>query len=188
MMETGIDFASTIKELHPFILISLIVLGIIENLLFVRYGGKLKRGLMVWNQALRDDEWLFLSNLREDIVEEVKVGLWAKKKSFIMVRDGEVLIRYGNPKQNTSWPMVGYVDISSNEHVLEYRLPLFMLLLTLYLVFYGLIAQVYLFSLFMFVIFAIGFFMEFVGVRDFLAKRTDLYLVRQSSRKNIMQS
>lgn len=182
-MTAEVDISFLVKYLFPVIFLGLFFLGIIENLFFVRIGGRMKRGLMVWNQKLCDDAWQFLSTLQEDIVQEVKVGLWYKKKSFISAREGEVLIRYGDPKQNTSWPILGYVNLSNQEHVLEYRMPAFMVLLVLWFVLFGVIKSVYLFSIFFLVIFAVGFFLEFTGLRSFVADMTDLYTVRGSFHK-----
>lgn len=182
-MGTEIDIASFFSKFLPFMLFGVLVFGIVEDYFFIRKTGKLKRGLMIWKKDLRDDEWLFLSNLREDILDEITVGHWPKKKSFIAVADGEALIRFDDPKMRTAWPMVGYVDLSSVERNLEFRMPVFMLLLMVCLVLYGMFGQVYYFGFLVLFLFAIAFYMQFVGLRDYLAKQTDLHFDQEALRK-----
>ena len=58
-----------------------------------------------------------------------------------------------------------------------------MILLVLYMVIYGVVKKVYILSMIFLVLFAIALFVEYIGVNDFLGKRTEIHLARQFSRR-----
>jgi len=167
-----------IIDIAPNIALAVFVWGAIDNYFLTRYGGKLDRGFTVWKKSLTDNDKQFLLSLKEDIVDKKQVRLWRTKISFIVVRDREALIRYSNPGQNTSWPMICYVDLSSSEPMLEYRLSLPMLLGTIILSFFHIIV-----FLILSVAFVISWLFETGGARNYLSQKADLYLVRQTSLK-----
>ena len=71
-MIAGFDLAFLFERYFQAVLFGLIALGMLEGIFYLRYGGNwVKRGVMVWNQTLKEDEWNFLSNQQEDIYEEV---------------------------------------------------------------------------------------------------------------------
>jgi hypothetical protein len=163
-------------ELAPNIAFALLVWGVIDNYFLIRYGGKLNRGFTVWKTPLNDSDRQFLLTLKEDIEEKTKIGLWRTKTSFIMVKDGEILIRYSHPSQNTSWPVVGYVDTTSPDTMLEYRLSVPMLAATIFF------ASAHIFVvLILSVIFVICWFLETGWLRKYLSQKSELYIVRWTS-------
>ena len=170
------DFLLRAKEILPVIGIGLFLCGTIDNYFLTRYGGKLNRGFTIWSQPLKEDQRRFLANLNDDIVDKRQVGILIKitRTSFISVKDREALIRYNNTGQGTSWPMVGYVDLSSPNPVLEYRSSLLMLIATL---------LISLIQIIVFVVLAIGFLIGWLsetgGIKNYLSQKTDLYFVRQ---------
>lgn len=95
--------------------------GFLEVMFLIRYEGKIKRGFKVWSKPLSEDFRKYLLSLSADIVE-TRNNLFVKQKAgFIRVRNGEILIRYRRPYWGTSWPYVGYVNLSDVEPVLEFR-------------------------------------------------------------------
>lgn len=89
-------------------------------------------------------------------------------QDFVKVKDGEVLVRYSNLRQGTSWPLVGYVDLSRPDRSFEYRLSLPMLVA---------LCASSLMSLFIFAVlsvaFLLSFFFEYVGMMNFLAQKME---------------
>src|SRR5687768_15508588 len=96
---------SLIIEISRFFIVVFIIWGTIDNYFLTRYGGKLNRGFTIWRSSIKDEEHQFLLNLKEDIVETKRIGLWRTQTSFITVQNGEALIRYWHPFQRTSWPI-----------------------------------------------------------------------------------
>jgi len=163
-------------ELAPNIAFALLVWGAIDNYFLIKYGGRVNRGFTIWKTTIKDEERRFLLNLRENIEEKKIVGLWRTKTSFIMAEGGEVLIRYSHPSQNTSWPVVGYIDTNSPDAVLEYRLSIPMFLATIFFA----MAHIYV-ALFLSVIFVLCWLFETGGLRKYLSQKSELYIVRQTS-------
>jgi hypothetical protein len=160
-----------VDQLVRYLLFPVFMLGIIENLLLIRFGGNPKRGIKIWSQHLGDAEWQFLLLLSRDILEEKRVRLWVKKKSFILKEESGVVIRYSNPKQSTSWPMIGYIDLGNTDRKIEYRLSVMMLLFLFVLA----IIQIYV-GMFLSIAFMLSCYMEIIGTRDFLSRQTELFL------------
>jgi hypothetical protein len=167
------SFLLLLTRAAPILVLVFFIWGIIDNYFLTRYVGKLNRGYTIWNQALSEEARQFLSNLKEDTGEINKVGFWRTKTSFIIRKDGEALIRYENPVQRTSWPIVFYINLSLADPKIEYRLSLPMLLSLLPLVILNNFV-----GLFLLVAFMISSFMEVGGANNFLAKKTELYLIR----------
>lgn len=161
-------------EIAPNIAFALLIWGVIDNYLLIRYSGKLNRGFTIWKSSIRNEERQFLLTLGEDIVDTKKIGLWRTKTSFIVVRANEALIRYSNPSQNTSWPLVGYIDLSFPEPILEYRLSLPMLIATVFLSFLSIVIVIALS-----IAFLLRWFFEAGGMKNYLSKKADLHFVRQ---------
>jgi hypothetical protein len=168
--------APTIAAILPRIGLALFILGIIDNYLLTRYGGRLNRGFTVWRTGLSDDQSRFLLNVREDVVDRRKVALLRTKTSFVRVQDREALIRYSNPYQRTSWPLVGYVDLSASETELEYRLSLVMLLGTVLLALSNIIVASVLS-----IAFVASWYFETTGLRQYLSDKADRYFVLGTS-------
>src|SRR5258706_7509405 len=116
---------SLAQEILPVIGVLFFLWGTLDNYFLTRYEGKINRGFPMWSRILKSDELHFLENLKEDVIDinKKKIGFRTiTKTSFIAVNNREVLIRYSNIKQRTSWPIVGYVDLSLSNPALEYRL------------------------------------------------------------------
>jgi hypothetical protein len=172
----------------------LLLLGFIwyavDTYLLIRHGGKLKRGFKVWSRPLTNDEQKFLASLKQDIVKIEERGKWIKRKSvsFIAISNGEALIRYSNPSQSTSWPMVAYVDLMTPAPELEYRISAPGILLWLAMVsipvrifFTGGRIDTSLFMLaFFIVMIGVNTFMEITGNRKFLIHQIELDPFRNS--------
>jgi hypothetical protein len=160
-----------VDQLAKYLFFPVFILGTIENLLLIRFGGNPQRGIKIWSQNLDEAEWQFLLLLNRNILEEKKMRLWVKKRSFIIKEESGVAIRYSNPKQGTSWPMIGYIDLGNADRKIEYRLSVMMLLLLFVLS----AIQIYV-GIFMSIAFMLSCYMEIIGIRDFLARQTELFL------------
>jgi hypothetical protein len=167
------DLLLTIKEVLPLVVLTLFFWGTIDNYFLTRYGGKLNRGFTIWQKPLLESDKNFLLDLQEDVIDETKVR-WRTKVSFIAKADNQVLIRYTHPHQRTSWPFVFYVDLSSPEPKLEYRLSLPMLCAGILLSLMNIIVFAILTTAFVFTV-----FMEVIGVTDYLSHKADLYMYRE---------
>lgn len=175
-MDSFRNIYSQLSDLSLNIAFVFFIWGLIDNYFLIRYSGKLNRGFTVWKTPLNDSEKQFLFAIKEDIEEKTKIGPWRTKTSFIMVKDGEILVRYSNPGQNTSWPVVGYVDTTSPDAMLEYRLSIPMMAATI--IFAS--AYIYIF-LFFLAIFVICWFIEIGGLRKYLSQKAERYIVRKTS-------
>jgi hypothetical protein len=188
----GLEFFSTI------LFIAFVVIFIwfaLDTFLITRYGGNLNRGITVWYRPLSDDERIFLSGLKHDIVQVNERGLWIKRnlKSFIAISDGEALIRYTNPAIGTSWPVVFYVNLQSSESELEYRMSLPGLLLWLtvlsipiYSIFSAGNISVSIFVLLFFVLMLAGsLIVEIAGAEQFLFNHCDQAKLNQSPAREL---
>ena len=124
-------FLSNLREFLPYIILSLFVIGGIESYNLIRAEGKIKRGYRLWSKPLPDGALEYLSGLSREIVEPpIKIG-FSKISSFIRVENGEAVISYRKPGWRTSWPYVGYVDLTALEPKLEYRIALTLHILVL---------------------------------------------------------
>jgi len=103
---------------HRWIMISIFVWGIIDTIMLLRKGGKLKRGFIIWRRRLSRNERLYLRHLASIYVPERKIST---EQGFIKVSDREALISYRRIFWKTSWPYIGYVDLSKQRAFLEFR-------------------------------------------------------------------
>ena len=173
-MENIIKFLLPILSFLPYIGIAFFIWGIVDNYFLIRYGGKLNRGFTVWKKVLTGSERHFLLNLSEDIVEKTKIGIGRTKTNFFAKQGDAVLIRYSNPGQKTSWPIVFYVDLSTPQPMMEYRFSLPMFLGTLLISSLNIIVFIVLL-----VAFVISWIFETSGTRNYLSKKTDLYFAKK---------
>jgi hypothetical protein len=172
------DFLLLAQTILPSVGLVLFFWGIIDNYFLTRYGGRINRGFTVWAQPLKTDERQFLNNLKEDIVDikERRFGLRTRiKKDFVMVDNRKVLIRFNQMGQRTSWPLVGYIDLSLPEPQTEYRLSLPMLVGTILIMLFNIIIVIVLLLAFVF-----SWLFEIGGLKKYLSQKTDLYFVKQS--------
>jgi len=167
------DFLLLAQTILPAIGIGLFFWGTVDNYFLTRYGGRLNRGFTIWSHPLQTDELQLLNNLKEDIVDikERRFVLRTKiRKDFVMVNGREVLIRFNHMGQRTSWPLVGYVDLSLSEPLLEYRLSLPMLIGTILIMIVNIVVVVVLLLAFVF-----SWLFEAGGLRNYLSQKADLY-------------
>ncbi|CAG1011220.1 hypothetical protein ANAEL_04118 [Anaerolineales bacterium] len=95
---------------------------IAEGFLFARFGGPIKRGVMVWREDLPRDSVSFFRALSSDV----------KRDNGFMRTDGKaVIILTRPPFWRTSWPYVAYIDLLRRRLRIEYRVPLPSLLILL---------------------------------------------------------
>jgi hypothetical protein len=173
------DFLPLIKDILLSIGIVLFLWGMVENYFLTRYGGKLNRGFTIWSQPLTANEQQFLENLKEDILDIKKrqFGLRTIIKKDFIVKDGnEALIRFNHMGQRTSWPLVGYVDLSLPEPRMEYRLSLPILSGSILIMFINIIIAVVLVAAFVF-----SWLFESGGLRNYLSQKIDLFFIKQNS-------
>lgn len=178
-MTTIHNFLLLLQELLPGIAIILFLSGIIDNYFLTRYEGRLDRGITVWSRPLKSDEYLFLTNIQHDIVDVNKKRFGFQtiiRTSFVAAKNDAALIRFGRIGQRTSWPLVGYVDLSLPKPRLEYRLSFLMLLGTIFLVFVNVIMAMVLVLAFVF-----SWLFEAGGLNNYLSQKTDIYFVKQNS-------
>ena len=179
-MDNILNFLLLAKEILPRIGMVLFVWGTIDNYFLTRYRGKTNRGFTIWSRPLKHDEQHFLENLREDVIDTTKKRIGFQtvtKTSFITLNKREVLIRYSHIGQRTSWPLVGYVDLSVPEPQMEYRLSLPMLVATILFTFINIILVVVLLLAFIF-----SWLFEAGDLKNYLSQKTDLYFAKQNSK------
>lgn len=69
----------------------------------------------IWQESLSDDIFRFVSGLHNNIIE---------RRSFILISPEAALV-YAMPKHfRTSWPYVGYIDLTSVTPTIQYRISL----------------------------------------------------------------
>ena len=157
--------------------ILMFLLATLDNYLLIRYGGKPNRGFAIWKQPLNIGEKSFLEDLKEDIVDEKEkqyVFRTIIKRDFIMKTGNKVLLRFNHMGQRTSWPLVGYVDLSLPEPQMEYRLSLLMLILTVLIMLINIITFVVLILAFI-----LSWFFEAGNLRKYLSEKSVFYLARK---------
>jgi hypothetical protein len=73
----------------------------------------------------------FVATLSSDIIETRKTWFSERKSGFIRIENREVLIYCRRSNWSTSWPYVGYVDLSEPDSALEFRssLPMHLFLI-----------------------------------------------------------
>jgi hypothetical protein len=105
--------------------------GFVDLIALMRYEGKIKRGIKVWSKPLADELRKYLLSLSNPIIETRKNWFFETKIGFIRVENYEALIFYRRPHWGTSWPYVGYVNLSEADSILEFRssLPMHLFLL-----------------------------------------------------------
>ena len=168
-----------LKEALQVIGIVVFLLATLDNYLLIRYGSKVNRGFTIWEQPLTVSEKKFLEDLKVDIVDEKEKRYILRtiiKRDFVMKTGSEVLVRFNNISQQTSWPLVGYLDLSLTEPQLEYRVSFLMLLVTVVIMMISIITFVVLVFAFI-----LSWFFEAGGLRKYLMQKSDLYVVRQIS-------
>ncbi|HMS00765.1 MAG TPA: hypothetical protein PKE62_16055 [Anaerolineales bacterium] len=89
---------------------------------FTKVEGKLKRGIKVWSRQLPNNAWLALLSMKADFIEPNSSSVRPKK--FIRIHDDEILIFSSPEKSHSSWECVGYVERSSINSKLQYRMSL----------------------------------------------------------------
>jgi len=112
----------------PFVFLLIVVVFIcfgiwygIDSYLIFRFEGKIKRGVRVWSKELSYDSQQYLLGLKSDVVEYQQLLFSKHKTSFIRVQNGEAII-FSTPRRfHSSWPYVGYVDLTFPNPELEYR-------------------------------------------------------------------
>jgi len=163
------DFLAVLRSIRNWLLIiSLFVAilsfvwGFFDLYYLMRYEGKIKRGIKVWSKPLSDDLRNYLLTLSSDVIETKKTLFFETKTGFIRIENREALIYYRRPHWGTSWPYVGYVDLSEPDSVLEFRssLPMHLILLP-FIVSIVAIPFVLIFMIF-------NYFMESTAIINFL--------------------
>jgi hypothetical protein len=107
-----------------YLIFGLFILGglipaFLEARRFIRYDGKMKRGLRIDAESLSKDMEDFLRRLSKDVVSD-------ETSAFIKKRDQAVLVQ-PIPRffyRNLGIWYVGYVDLSAEEPSIEYRMPI----------------------------------------------------------------
>jgi len=178
-MENIRGFLLVMKDILFSIGIVFLLWGAIDNYFLTRYGGRLNRGFTIWSQPLKENERQYLENLKEDIldIKERRFGFQKIIKKDFIVKDGNaVLIRFNHMGQRTSWPLVGYVDLSSLEPCMEYRLSLPMFVGSILIMFINIIIFIVLSIAFVF-----SWLNESGGLKNYLSQKADLYFVKHNS-------
>jgi hypothetical protein len=95
--------------------------GIPDMILLMRFGGKIKRGIKVWSKPLSREAQQYLCSITADVIEKRKTWISDTRIGFIRVDNKEVLIQYRRPHWSTSWPYIGYVDLTEPDPILQFR-------------------------------------------------------------------
>lgn len=82
---------------------------------------KLKRGFRIAAKPLSPDARLYLESLQENVYETKRIFFKDVTIGFILANGRERLIQIRKEKWRTSWPYVGYVDLSQPTPTLEFR-------------------------------------------------------------------
>lgn len=99
--------------------------GLIDTyMLLSKSRQKLKRGFRIAAKPLSPDVRLYLESLQENVYETKRVLFKDVTVGFILVNGRERLIQIRKEKWRTSWPYVGYVDLSQPIPMLEFRASL----------------------------------------------------------------
>lgn len=140
--------------------------GFVDLILLMRYKGKIKRGIKVWSKPLSDDFRNYFLSLQNDIVETRKTWFHESKIRFIRIENREVIIYSRRPHWGTSWPYIGYVDLSGPEPVLQFRssLPMHLCLLPFVVIGAGIP--------FVLVLLIFNYYMESTAIENFLKKKS----------------
>lgn len=130
---------------------ALMIPTFVGNLRITDFKGPLKRGVPVWREDLSEDMVQALRGVHWDI-ENVD--------GFIRVDGHTRLVCARLSFYRTSWPYVGYVDLSAPRPKIEYRTPLPGLLI--------LIPHFILFSLFVMTMMGLNHLIERNSIRNFI--------------------
>jgi hypothetical protein len=131
----------------------------------VRYEGEIKRGFKIWSKPLSDDFRRYLLSLSQEVIETRKTLFSERKSAFIRIENQEALIYSRRLNWSTSWPYVGYVDLSEPDPVLEFRssLPMHLFLMP------------FVFSIslipFVVIIMLINYYMESTAIENFIKRK-----------------
>lgn len=132
-----------ILKIHATFVLPLFVLmmiltiwGMIDTVFIIRFQGKMKRGLRLFNRPLPESTKQFLQALSTDVVVKRKMMIGEATVGFIRVQGNERLMQTRKPRWRTSWPYLVYVDLSELTPVLEYRasLPMSLIFVPLFLI------------------------------------------------------
>jgi len=141
-----------LMELAGCYFFALIIPAFIGNLRITDFRGSLTRGVPVWREDLSDDLVQALRGVHWDL-ENID--------GFIRV-DGQIrLVNARHSFYRTSWPYVGYVDLSVSRPKIEYRTPLPGLLI--------LIPHFVLFSPFVIAVLGLNHLIERGAIRNFIS-------------------
>jgi hypothetical protein len=132
----------------------------VDSYLISRYEGKIKRGIKIWHRELPYESRQFLLNLKNDVIEYRKLWFSEYKSAFIRVQNDEALIFSPPEKFRSSWPYVGYVDLTSPSPELEYRASLPGLMFLISFTFIGVL------------IFIVNYIFQTRAIFAFLEKKT----------------
>jgi hypothetical protein len=140
--------------------------GFVDLIILMCYKGKIKRGIKVWSKPLSDDFRNYLLALQNDIVETRKTWFHESKIRFIRIENREVIIYSRRPHWGTSWPYIGYVDLSEPEAVLQFRSSLPMHLFLLPFILTGIATP------FVLLLLVFNYYMESTAIENFLKKKS----------------
>ena len=118
--------------------VAVAIWAIIDLKGFKSIEGDIRRGIKISNKLLPEEQREYLEGLSEDVVEYGETLFGKDISAFIRKKNRDVIIyarqSYGF-RWRRSWPLVGYVNLSNVNPVLEFRssLPfvLFLVLLAL---------------------------------------------------------
>jgi len=116
-------YASLTFPLFALLMVSTIW-GMVDTFLLLRFQGKMKRGVRLFQKPLPQPTEQFLRLLPNDVFIKRKMFIGEATVGFIRVDRDERLIQTRKPRWRTSWPYVAYVDLSQPVPMLEYRASL----------------------------------------------------------------
>lgn len=160
------------------IMIGIFIWGIVDMNYLIRPAGKIKRGVRIWSEPLPPEICDYLRKLAGSMEAGPKASSQARGISFIRVEEEKVLVRCQRPKWRTSWPYVGYIDLTKEEPVVEYRASLPTLLLLL-----PFIVGIFMYPPLLLLFIAMNgfnYYMERNAIMDYLNRRSGR---RRSARK-----
>ena len=142
--------------------------GVVDFYFLLRHQGKMKRGIRLFQKSLPQETEQFLRSLSTDVIVKRKGFIKETITGFIRVDKDERLIR-ADKRWRSTWPYVGYVDLSQPTPMLEYRssLPA-----TLLIAFWFLLTMTMpLVWLFLGALFFLIYYMELKAVEKFLQQQ-----------------
>ncbi len=116
---------SRLLPLTFFTIIPIFIWGIIDTSLLMRQGGsKLRRGIKLASKPLEPGIFNFLEALQEVAIEKRTLLFKEFTVGFILINGRERLVQIRKERWRTSWPYVGYVNLSQPIPTLEFRASL----------------------------------------------------------------